>query len=1481
MGAQNPPVICACPGLCTGGSATDTSASVSSTAWNVTTFAGNGSGWHIDGPPGVGTLCQPVGLAVYGNGTLLVGDTCSNYPAIRAVSPDGYISTLVGNGTTSLATATSCPSADGVGAGSGSAILWGPRVLLLDASDMGGTGSLIFADVPCNMVRIMSPALVVSTIAGVGSNVVGSNPTLPLAARSIGFGFSLISNTGLALLGRADTGTLFVSDAGHHRVYRINLATGLVSPCVGATGGLSAPLVDAGVSGTATLNYPTGLALDPWNNLIVADTYDARLKNVTFPGPPTCSAKTFAGSPGATVLQGSVDGVGTNTRVYYPQYLHRDSSNSVWMGEVNSPRVRRLSFPSLRLTTIAGSGTNGFADGIGPMAQFSSNLGAIVTNFYGSVFIADQGNHRIRVMACSACPPRFFCPNTGGSLACSPGSYCPAGSTTPTPCPAGTYSLTVGAESAATCVGPCPSGAYCPSGTSIPVLCPPGTFSTATGATSPSVCTPCTAAPGSACAAGATSAAGSPCPSGSFCTGGANPSRSCVCPGLCTAAGLTTEATAGSAATVWTSSLLVGGGDGYPPSGVVDGPVTVAKFQQPRALAVSPITGQILVGDSMRLRLVFPNGTVAAWAGSGTFGYLDGQGTSATFSSQLLSLAFDTFGNVHIADGNPTRLRRGSLSAYIDTITSSSSMYLGISMDIAGNVYLVGQTDHTVRLVFTNGTSVLLSGTPSVMSPFSDGPRGNATFSSPQGTALSADGATLYVADTNNHRVRIVTTSWGNTSTLAGNGTALTRDGTGLAASFASPVALALTNGGAGGLLFVAESGGGSGMRIRLVNVATGVVSTISGSTEVAGLKYNEGPGGTAAYQSVSSLVVDATGTLLLADASNFRVRRLQCGLCPAGYFCSGTTVRKCPAGRFGTAGASSSACSGPCSAAPGFACSAGATSAAGTLCPQGSYCSGGAEPAVACECPGVCPRGTSVDPGAGGDIAFLWNSSLLAGNGTPSYSNGPGNSATFKMPRAVALEATSGRIIVADSANFRLRGVDTTNPDNPTSLVAGLGLQFTSDGWFPNNYLSNPVGLETADWGVIFMSDATSHVLRTLAPPFNAVGGYVALFAGSNGVAGCTSSLGGAVGASANFNTPVGMAYSTASGTPTLFVTSYSSHVIHAINVATANVTLFAGACGTSGLSDGAGFDSRFNNPYGLAAHPTSGDLYVSDLSNFVLRKVTPQGVVSTVAGLGGTQGGIDGEGLGPARLGGLRHIAVDSSGAVYLTDTFNNRVRRFGSNRQVYAGSNTTIVSLWGGASGYAEGPGTSGRLLTGGALGVALTAGGNIILADAGNNRVRQLNCTICPAGFYCLHNAATGFTLTACPPGYFCPSGTSAISLPLYGCPVGNYCPTGSTAPTPCPPGTYGLGNLKGTLLSGCQGPCMPGYYCPQGTPSMTSFACGVGNYCPANSTAPTPCPTLGSIDPVLGPSNGPAFDVDTAACLGHCYFGAAGQTSTCI
>ena len=150
-----------------------------------------------------------------------------------------------------------------------------------------------------------------------------------------------------------------------------------------------------------------------------------------------------------------------------------------------------------------------------------------------------------------------------------------------------------------------------------------------------------------------------------------------------------------------------------------------------------------------------------------------------------------------------------------------------------------------------------------------------------------------------------------------------------------------------------------------------------------------------------------------------------------------------------------------------------------------------------------------------------------------------------------------------------------------------------------------------------------------------------------------------------------------------------------------------------------------------------------------------------------------------------------------------------------------------------------------------------------------------CTLCAAGLF---GNATGRANSAlcypcaAPVGWACDAGsTNATGAP---CGAGWACPGGAVGASLCPGGSYQPAPLSSSCLQ-----CPAGWACAAGSTAWNAQECGRGNYCPAGSAAPTTCGTRNQMG-AQGMLNGPAFYVDTAACVGHCYNGGAGQLSTC-
>lgn len=193
--------------------------------------------------------------------------------------------------------------------------------------------------------------------------------------------------------------------------------------------------------------------------------------------------------------------------------------------------------------------------------------------------------------------------------------------------------------------------------------------------------------------------------------------------------------------------------------------------------------------------------------------------------------------------------------------------------------------------------------------------------------------------------------------------------------------------------------------------------------------------------------------------------------------------------------------------------------------------------------------------------------------------------------------------------------------------------------------------------------------------------------------------------GGQAQFSWPMGIAYVNGA----LYVTDVRNHTIRKIG-ADGRVTTFAGC--REGFADGKGALARLAYPRDIAAD-AAGNLYVADATNHRIRKISPAGVVTTVAGTG-KQGHQDGPGR-TATFHSPWGIAVGRDGIVFVADTGNHLIRRIGTDGRV-----TTPAGA--GVAGYADGLGRKAKFYL--PRDVAVTPGGSVLVADAGNHRVRRI-------------------------------------------------------------------------------------------------------------------------------------------------------------
>jgi hypothetical protein len=322
-----------------------------------------------------------------------------------------------------------------------------------------------------------------------------------------------------------------------------------------------------------------------------------------------------------------------------------------------------------------------------------------------------------------------------------------------------------------------------------------------------------------------------------------------------------------------TISTIAGGGTS---SSLGDGgPATSAVLGQNTFGVAADAAGNVYTADGMfnRVRRIDPSGTITTFAGTGggpsSLGNGDGGPADLATIIQPFDVAVDGQGNVYITEGSD--VRKVSPAGTITTIAGTGIS--GVAVDAQGNVYIADSLNGRVRKVTPSGTMTTIAGTSNNGIPFSGdgGPATSAHLNVPQGVAVDAKG-NVYVSDTRNNRVRIVTPS-GTITTFAGGGSTGTLDnnygdgGPASSATLSEPEGLAVDTTGD---LFIADTGDA---RVRMVN-PSGVITTVAGSGG-GGYGGDGGPATSALLLGPYSVALDSRGNLYIADAGNRRVREV------------------------------------------------------------------------------------------------------------------------------------------------------------------------------------------------------------------------------------------------------------------------------------------------------------------------------------------------------------------------------------------------------------------------------------------------------------------------------------------------------------------------------------------------------------------------------------------------------------------------------
>ncbi|WP_295648926.1 gliding motility-associated C-terminal domain-containing protein [uncultured Mucilaginibacter sp.] len=267
--------------------------------------------------------------------------------------------------------------------------------------------------------------------------------------------------------------------------------------------------------------------------------------------------------------------------------------------------------------------------------------------------------------------------------------------------------------------------------------------------------------------------------------------------------------------------------------------------------------------------------------------------------------------------------------------------------------------------------------------------------------------------------------------------------------------------------------------------------------------------------------------------------------------------------------------------------------------------------------------------------LAFV---STLAGSGFPGTGNFVGTSASFNYPGGVVVDGT-GNVYVGDQTNNLIRKI---TPTGAVSTFAGNGLQGSNNGSAGIASFSSPAGLVFDAAGNLYVADRMNNMVRKITPS-----GVVSTFAGS----GVTSAVNG-TGTAAGFYGCSGLAIDQAGN---LYVADQDNHMIRKIT-STGVVTTVAGS-GSIGNANGLATSASFNQPFGVAVD-VSGNIFVADEFNNLIRKITPVGLVSTLAG-NGSASSIDAVGLS-ASFNYPSGVTLDGLGNMYITETVGNKIRK-----------------------------------------------------------------------------------------------------------------------------------------------------------------------------------------------------------------------------
>jgi len=323
----------------------------------VTTYAGSGAGGSTNGRVNEASFLNPMGVAVDSNGNVFVADSRNNL--IRKISADGIVTTLAGSGKEG--------ATDGTVA---SASFFFPVAVAA-----GADGNVYVADTHNSLIRKITPAGIVSTIAG---ELTAATKDHPDSLRRLDNPYGIV-------VGK--DGTVYFTDWERNRVRKIS-PDGKMSIVAGGTDHGS----EDGIGQSASFFLPQGIALDEKGNLYIADTYNNIIRKIY----PNGAVTTLAGKPAKKGKHntGSKDGKGPSASFSKPCGIAVDKNGNVYVADVGNNKIRKVTQDGT-VTTFAGAGLRGSENGPAGKATFNRPFGVAVDK-QGNVYVADYQNNLVR-----------------------------------------------------------------------------------------------------------------------------------------------------------------------------------------------------------------------------------------------------------------------------------------------------------------------------------------------------------------------------------------------------------------------------------------------------------------------------------------------------------------------------------------------------------------------------------------------------------------------------------------------------------------------------------------------------------------------------------------------------------------------------------------------------------------------------------------------------------------------------------------------------------------------------------------------------------------------------------------------------------------------------------------------------------------------------------------------------------------------------